>query len=276
MNSDKSFYFMAGLPRAGSSLLSALLNQNPRFYSGPSSPVVPFMVEMEQNIMRNELFLAYPKPEVAKEMISNFLPQFYSDIDKPVIFDKNRSWVNRPNYIREYFDIEPKILCPVRNLDQILASFIAMCRRNPWKGEGKMNFIDMSLLMSGQEINDENRCRVIAGPGILGQSYDGIKQILESGGEKMLHFIEYDDLVNDTQNTMNKIYEYLDEEPFEHSLDNLENIHRENDFAIYGFPDMHEVRSKIEKRKIDPKDYLPEIVLNSTKNAELWKKLKEE
>lgn len=28
---NKNFYFMAGLPRSGSTLLSSILNQNPRF-----------------------------------------------------------------------------------------------------------------------------------------------------------------------------------------------------------------------------------------------------
>ena len=40
---QKTYYFMAGLPRAGSTLLSAILNQNPRIYSGPSSPVTSIM-----------------------------------------------------------------------------------------------------------------------------------------------------------------------------------------------------------------------------------------
>ena len=40
MTTEKTFYFMTGLPRSGSTLLSSILNQNPKFYSGPSSPVV--------------------------------------------------------------------------------------------------------------------------------------------------------------------------------------------------------------------------------------------
>ena len=45
----KKFYFMAGLPRAGSTLLSTLLNQNPRLYSGPSSPVLGAMYVTHDN-----------------------------------------------------------------------------------------------------------------------------------------------------------------------------------------------------------------------------------
>ena len=59
MDTDKTFYFMAGLPRFGSPLLSSILNQNPRFYSGPSSPVVPTMIALENSLANDELFLGY-------------------------------------------------------------------------------------------------------------------------------------------------------------------------------------------------------------------------
>jgi len=32
-------HFISGLPRSGSTLLSAILRQNPRFYAGMTSPV---------------------------------------------------------------------------------------------------------------------------------------------------------------------------------------------------------------------------------------------
>jgi sulfotransferase len=35
----KQFHFISGLPRSGSTLLSALLLQNPRFHAGMTSPV---------------------------------------------------------------------------------------------------------------------------------------------------------------------------------------------------------------------------------------------
>ena len=35
----KTYFFMAGLPRAGATLLQAILNQNPDIHTGPESPV---------------------------------------------------------------------------------------------------------------------------------------------------------------------------------------------------------------------------------------------
>jgi len=268
----KSYYFMAGLPRSGSTLLSSLLNQNPRFYSGPSSPVVPTMLALENSLANDELYLAYPKPEQASQIISSVLPIFYSDIDKPVIFDKNRSWVDRPHYITGYFGIEPKILYPVRNIDEILTSFITMYRRNPYKGEGKISFLDEMLIKSNKPLSDDARCEFLASPiGILGQSYNGLKSIFEKGQQNIIHLIEYDDLINNPKETMEKIYDFLNEKYFDHNFESIENLHREKDQEVYGLADMHEVRSKLDKISADPKEVLSEKILNLCKGSEFWR-----
>lgn len=270
----RTFYFMAGLPRSGSSLLSAILNQNPRFYSGPSSPVVPTMLALENSLANDELFMAYPKPDIARMIIANVLPQFYSDVEQPVIFDKNRSWVNRMHYIQGYFGIEPKVLIPVRNVDEILTSFITMCRRNPYNGQGKINFIDEQLIKFNAPLTDDARCELLASPnGILGQSFHGIRQAIMEGRQRQLHFIEYDDLTNNPEETMRKIYEFLDEPYFKHDFSNLVNVHQERDAEVYGLADMHKVRKELGKVSADPREVLSEETLARCEGSEFWRDL---
>lgn len=272
----RTFYFMAGLPRSGSTLLSAILNQNPRFYSGPSSPVVPTMLALENSLANDELFMAYPKPEIARMIIANVLPQFYADVEQPVIFDKNRSWVNRMHYIPGYFGIEPKILIPVRNVDEILTSFITMCRRNPYTGEGKINFIDENLIKLNLPLTDDARCELLVSPnGILGQSFNGIRQAIMEGRQSQLHFIEYDDLTNNPEETMRKVYEFLGEPYFEHDFTNLVNVHQERDAEVYGLADMHLVRKELGKVSADPREVLSEETLARCEGSEFWRNLGE-
>jgi sulfotransferase len=272
----KTYYFMSGLPRSGSTLLSSILNQNPRMHSGPSSPVVSIMLTLENSLSNDELFLAYPKPEQASKIISGVIDNYYSDVEKPVIIDKNRSWVNRMHYIPGYFGIEPKILCPVRNLDEILTSFISMYHRNPFDGNGKVNFMDEMLIKSNMPLNDENRCELLASDnGIIGQSYNGIRQAIMEGRAKQMHFIEYDDLINNPQETMRKVYEFLEEEYFEHDFSNIKNVHKELDAEVYGLADMHDVRNTLEKVSADPKEILPESILKQCEGAEFWRNLNE-
>jgi sulfotransferase len=269
---NKNFYFMSGLPRSGSTVLSSILNQNPKFYSGPSSPVVTTMIGLENHFSNDELFLGYPKPEQAKQIITSILPQYYSDRQEHVIFDKNRSWTSRMNYISGYFDIQPKVICPVRDTAEILTSFISMLRRNPYEANGKINFIDKMLVKNDVLLTDDNRCEFIAGPdGILGQSVESLRRALIEGYDNSIHLVEYCDLVNNPKETLEKIYEFLGEELFEHNFNKLDNINRENDAQTYGFADMHDVRPMLESVSKNPEDILSPEILEKCKNTEFWR-----
>jgi sulfotransferase len=261
---------MAGLPRSGSTLLSSILNQNPRIHSGPSSPVHGLMLNLDTHIRTDELFRAFPKPTEANKIIGSIIDNFYSDVDHPIVIDKNRAWVNRPHYITGYLHTTPKIICPVRNIDEILTSFITMCRRNPFNGE-KINFIDKMLIQANVELNDTERCRALVGPGIIGQSYDAIKQLLVDGKSDMLHFVEYNDLIRTPKEVMRKLYQFLGEKYYDHDFTNIVNVHPEQDMDVYGFADMHQVRPDISRLSPDPHDILPAGVIKSCVDAEFWR-----
>lgn len=271
---SKKLHFIAGLPRSGSTLLSGLLNQNPRFYSGPSSPVVGLMMQIQADLVNNELYIAYPKPQQATELVASVANHYYGDVSKPVIFDKNRSWTNNLGMITGFLNDDPKILCPVRDVSEILTSFITMHRRNPYEVNGKINFIDEMLIKSNIPLTDDNRCQFLASAnGILGQSYQGMQQLVVEGKQRFMHFIEYSDLMSRPRETMQAIYDYLEEPYFEHDFDHVENIHREDDARIYGFADMHEVRQKLGKISADPASVLSPAVLQSCENTAFWRNL---
>lgn len=270
---EKTYVFMAGLPRAGSTMLSSILNQNPKIYSGPSSPVLNTMSVLEESLANDEFFNAYPKPEEAGKIIANVIQHFYSDVKEPVIIDKNRGWLNKLHYIEGYFGIKAKVLVSVRNMDEILASFISMHRRNEIQTAGKLNFIDEMLVKNNLLLTDENRCNILANAGIVGMSYQAIRQALTQGYQKNMHFIEYDNLINNPICTMRHVYEFLEMDFYEHDFNNLKNVNQEKDEEIYGFKDMHEVRPALEKTSLSPKDVLPKSILESCKDAEFWREV---
>ena len=60
------FYFDCGLPRSGSTLLTALLNQNPNIHAGTLSPVFELMYYTNE-ILQGEQAQAFPKLKVFQE-----------------------------------------------------------------------------------------------------------------------------------------------------------------------------------------------------------------
>ena len=268
---------MAGLPRSGSTLLSSILNQNPKFYSGPSSPVLGAMFAIEQNFMGNELYHGYPKPDQVREIIGNIPHHFYSDVQQPVVFDKNRAWTARVPYIEGYIGEQAKILVPVRRIDEILTSILTMIHRNPFEeGQPRINFVDEQLIKTDVPINDLNRCMYLLGEG--GIVYESLNAIMEGFTQNInekMHFVDYDDLVNSPKETMENIYDFLEEEFYDHDFESISNIHREDDLITYGLSDMHEVRSKVKKTSPSPASVLPEEIIDLYKEnrtrLEFWK-----
>ena len=267
---------MAGLPRSGSTLLSSILNQNPRFYSGPSSPVLGAMFAVEQNFIGNELYTGYPKPDQVREIIGSIPHHFYSDVDKPVVFDKNRAWTARVPYIEGYIGQQAKILVPVRRVDEILTSILTMVHRNPFQeGQERVNFVDEQLIKTNTPINDYNRCMYLLNDGgIVYESLNAIMMGFQQNVRDKMHFVDYNDLVDNPEKTMEDIYDFLGEEHYDHDFDSVSNIHRENDLNTYGLGDMHYVRSQVKKTAPPPASVLPPEILDlynkSKSRLEFW------
>lgn len=268
----KTYFFMAGLPRSGSTLLSALLDQNPRIHAGPASPVVSTMLVIENHFRTDPFFNGYPKLAQGNAIIKGVIDQFYTDTDRPIVIDKNRAWPGNIRCIEGYIGQRAKIICPVRNVAEVIASFIAMIHRHPYKeGNGRLNIIDEQLVRAGLKLNDDNRCDFLAGPqGILGQSIAAIQEAIHQGFADRLHFVDYQQLVAKPQQTMDAIYAFLGEPSFAHDFDHIENKHREDDIGIYGLNDMHEVRQTLKASSIDPKKVLSPYVLGRCGGMKLW------
>jgi len=268
---------MAGLPRSGSTLLSSILNQNPRFYSGPSSPVLGAMYAVEENFTNNELYTGYPKPNQVREIIGSIPHHFYSDVQQPVVFDKNRAWTARVPYIEGYIGQQAKILVPVRRVDEILTSILTMVHRNPFQeGQPRINFVDEQLVKTNTPINDYNRCMyLLNGGGIVYESLNAIMEGFTQNVRDKMHFVDYNDLVSNPEKIMEDIYDFLGEEYYEHDFDSLSNIHREDDLFTYGLSDMHEVRSELKKTAPTPASVLPPEIIDlyeqNKSSLEFWR-----
>jgi sulfotransferase len=265
---NHQYYFMAGLPRSGSTLLKSILNQNPNVFASPISPVMELMYWNEDYFKRSEQYLAYPKPKSAYKIISGMLDNFYFDIDEPVVIDHCRAWPNNIERMKTYITPNPKIICPVRDVVEILTSFIAMIERN----NDQQSFIDTHLLEHGLEVNNDNRCEhLMSEIGIVGQSLWAQYQAFVKNDIRHLYFVEYNDLIERPDETLKGIYEFLELDNYSHDFQNIYNSHRELDNEIYALKDMHYVRKELKKVSKKPENVLSSYILNKYSKQEYWK-----
>jgi sulfotransferase len=230
------------------------------------------MYYTEKYFEGSEQALAYPKPEQHHKIISSVIDNYYSDREEPIIFDKCRAWPNNVDRLQKYITKTPKILCPVRDVVEILASFIQMIRRNP----NQVSFIDKALIDKGYTPTDDNRCDYLMCPeGIVDQSLYAFGEGFNKGCERHMYVIEYNDLVNRPEETMRKVYKFLEIPEYKHDFGNVSHKYRERDNDVYGLSDMHEVRKQVKKTSKRPEEVLSDYVLNKYSGMEFWRKAKQ-
>jgi sulfotransferase len=259
---NQIYFFMCGLPRSGNTLLSSLLNQNPNIHVGPNSPVSYLTYQLRQVIPQREEILNYPKNKYLDMMVKSTMHNYYADVDKPYIIDRSGAWgsLQHIEIIKNYLNLDVKFICPVRNVVEILTSFIDMCNNN------QHNFIDKNL----SEITDANRCEFLMRKGsmidVCLNSYSSCNNLEY---KKYFHFIEYDDLIEKPLQTLESIYDFLNIPYFSHYFNDIEHYPGYDD-SIYGM-ELHQIRNAISKCSKNPHDVLPLEIIEKYSNLEFWR-----
>ena len=126
VSGKKKFYFLTGFHRSGNTLLSSILNQNPEVYSSPISPISEYVWRLYDAMMTTPQSLRLENNSRSINLIKNSLEIYYEDVDKPYVFDREKSWsvLGNIEVIKEYIDPDPKFIMTVRPILEILASFI--------------------------------------------------------------------------------------------------------------------------------------------------------
>ena len=243
---NKTIYFVAGLPRSGSTLLVNILAQNPSFHTTGTSGILPVMIGARDQWEGSTEIKAWVESSEIKDavrinVLKGILHGYFKHIETPIVFDKSRGWCGYIELL-EKMGIEPKILAPVRDFRDVLASFEKLYRRNkgvrPIPGE-QQNYASFQHL--------KGRCDVWAnGAQPLGMAWNRLKDAFDRGKGKYVHFVEYEKLTNAPKRTLQSMYEFLDEAYYEHDFDNVEQVTQEDDIW-HGYDDLHTIRSKVEK-----------------------------
>ena len=258
----KNYYFISGLPRSGSTLLSAILKQNPEFYADIASPLqgivtntINFMTGCESNLNITE--------ERRKNILLSLFEGYYSFIEKPVIFDSSRGWTKNTALVQELFP-NTKILCCVRDIVWIINSFEIINNKSPFYTNTLVKEQLSGNVFSRSDGMMDNNDGVIAGPWIALQEGFAINP-------EMTYFVEYDNLCKNPENEMRNIYKFLEQPYYSHDFDNVEYSNHNFDMSC-NLKDLHTVRKKVEykeQRKVLPKEVWEKY---ESMNMEFWKR----
>lgn len=269
MSSDKTVYFVAGLPRSGSTLLMNILGQNPRFYVTPTSGILDMLVQVRNTWDKNDANRARDRQEnevLKRNVLRSMLYGYFDKESQPVCFDKNRYWLEFLEMAADLIGGRDglKVLVTVRDLRDVLASFEGLYRKTSALGQVPL------------EMNNVVKCKTALGRFELfiddgqpvGRAFNAVRDALTRGWRQNMHFIDYTDLTSRPGEVMGKVYAFLGEAPFRHDFDNVEQITTEDDFA-YGFKDLHKIRTKVAPQG----PQWPRVFDDSVQGSPAWKRV---
>lgn len=263
---DKKYYFLSGLPRSGSTLLAALLSQNPNVFVSVTSPLLEFLGSTEQTWRQIYQSYTCPFPNHLQDISLGLLDGFYKSVKKPVVIDKSRGWSANIPRLATLLNQPPKVICTVRDLPSVVASFYRLFE-NESKGESN---IDKGLLSLGRVINKQNRCQhiwdsLIKGPWMA--FMHGYKTT-----PQCVHLVEYEALLSDPQATMEGVYRFLDLPLYSHDFQNITQPIVEDD-SKWGIKDLHKIGRKLERQHAPANERLGEEIYKTYAdlNLEFWR-----
>jgi sulfotransferase len=256
-------YFISGLPRSGSTLLSSILRQNPKFATDISDPLHGYIKSITQLTNTAVGMEAAVPINKRKRLMLSLFDEFYRDCP-PVRFNTNRGWTADTPLLKDLFPDFKMIVC-LRDIPWILDSFERLNSKNPhtikplYNHQDLSNVYDRSHMLMGAV---SNAAGYVAGP------LANVRHSMFCSERDQICYVEYDTLVKDPAGTIRQLYTFLNEPLFSHNFNSVENSYDEFDqqAKIVG---LHTVRKKVEFE--NRSTVLPDDLWNHYSQNTFWK-----
>jgi len=260
-------FFQSSMPRAGSTLLQNILAQNPTFYVTPTSGLLELVFGARLSYTNNAEFKAQDPASMRKAFLSfsraGMEAYFQALTDKPYVLDKSRGWGVHFDLLNLIFGEEPRIICIVRDLRQILASMEKKFRQNPDRNRP----IESHHNLSGTTTFKRAMIHLQTPP--IGLALDRLMEIHQRGWHKKMLFLRFEDLTTEPAQTIEKVYEYLGLPAFKHDFEQVTQVTHEDD-EVFGIPGLHEIRPKVEPFRNDYLTTLGREAVMAVQNQHSW------
>lgn len=259
----KKYNFISGLPRSGSTLLSSILRQNPRFTAGISDIMQSYAHSIIKETSGAVGLESTVSIEKRRNIIKAIFDTYYDDAPN-VCFNTSRGWASDTSLLKDVFPDFKMIVC-LRDIPWILDSFEVLNTKNPYTVKPLYHH---QMLNSVYERSNMLMGQMPNFPGYVAGPINSVKHSLSCKERDQICYVEYDTLVKYPKETMQKIYEFIDEPWYEHDFDNVENSYDEFDeqAKIGG---LHTVRNRVEF--IDRRPILPTDLWHQYAQASFWK-----
>ncbi len=264
----KKFFCLHGLPRAGNTLLGSIINQNPKVAVTANSIIADMLGEL-YTLQNTDIFKNFPDHKSFDNATKSLIQTYYKDWPQDYIIDRN-PWGLPINlkFLKKVQD-EIKIIVLVRDVPEILASFIK------WSQRESTSFVNQYEAKTIEE-----KCDMLMNKdGVIVKELIGIKHLLDHQPKEMYHIVEYNDLCDDPKQTIEGIYDFLGIYRFNHRYNRLDQFQvngMKYDDNIVG-QNLHTIETNsinsnnYNEFKENVNDILPKSIIEKYNNLNFWK-----
>jgi sulfotransferase len=235
---NKTLHFLSGVPRSGSTVLAAILNQNPQTHVSTTSGLGNALDGLATTWHQTRLLVQNdPERHKLASTMRGVIDAFYETTDKPVVIDKARNWPI-PVVMQAMAQVlgrKMKIIATVRSVPDCMASFIRIAKPD--------NLDD--FILNGSLAKH------------LKGSYLTLQQGYSYDPESFL-FVEYEDLLADPKAQLDRIHAFLELPAFDYDFRNIDGTPvKEDDENLHGYAGLHDIKPVLQRQHNDsPKDVL--------------------
>ena len=241
-------FFLSGFPRAGNTLLSTLLNQNPDVGCTANSLVMEAMHRIGM-LKQHEIFRTYPDHASVDRILDIIYPTYFKKWKYKYIIDRVAAGTpDNLRLLKKHLNQPIKIIVLVRPLLEVLASFIKWANKEPTSFlHNKATTVEAQcdwLMQVGGKMNGE----------II-----NLNNLLRRDNRHLSLFINYCDLVKEPKKTIDQVYRFLDIPPYKHNFKKIPQfkVNKISYDDSYVGKGLHHLRSQIKIQKTDVHKLLP-------------------
>ena len=267
----EKIFFQSSMPRSGSTFMQSLLNTNPDIYAGGTDGCLELLFGARANYSTSPEFKSQDPVLMEKAFkgfcnagLNAYCSTLIEGTDKKYVVLKSRGWGVYRDFLNGFYP-EPKIICVVRNLKDIVASYEKIYRKNQMINDPIRNDLNAQGTTVHKRVN-----MWMSPENTIGRAIERLFEITRLGYDDKIHFVKYEDLCTYPETTMKLLYDYLKIPYYAHDFDNVPQTIKEDD-TVFGLTnDLHTIRPKLQMKLSDADKVLGKDICQSLYDSFPW------
>ena len=262
----KDIFFLHGLPRAGNTVFGSIMNQNKNVAVTANSICSEIISEI-YSLQKTDIFKNFPDHCSLQNVTKNVFNNYYKDWKQDYIIDRAPWGYPKDLKFLKLIKQDIKIIVLVRDVIEVLGSFLAWSEKEP------SSFVNQYAAKTKEE-----KCHMLMNKdGQLVKELIGIKHLLDYQPKEIYHIVDFNNLVKNTENTINDIYDFLGIPKYKHDFNNIgqfkvNNINYDDTIMGKGLHTLKEGAISDYKEDYNAYKIVPKSIIDAYKECNFWMK----